>query len=61
MEKYIYGMRLRGFSLGAQPMDGFIRRKDDLTGKYWDILIYDRQLTEREINQYELEFLGVEK
>ena len=60
MSKYIYGMRLRGFSLGAQPMDGFVRRRDDWTGLYFDILEYSRPLTEREIKQYELSFLGVE-
>lgn len=28
-----YGMRLRGFSIGCQPMSGFIRQEDDPTGK----------------------------
>jgi hypothetical protein len=59
MERYVYGMRLRGFSLGAQPMDGFIERRDDCTGKFFDILVYDRPLTESEIYRYELSFLGV--
>lgn len=60
MERYIYGMRLRGFSLGAQPMGGFMERRDDCTGKYFDILVYNRPLTEREIKQYELDFLEVQ-
>jgi hypothetical protein len=50
-----YGMKHRGFSLGCQPMKGFIRRHDDTTGKYWDIIEYDRELTEEEIQSYELE------
>lgn len=50
-----YGMKLRGFAPGCQPMKGLIRPEDDTTGKYWDILIYDRELTEKEIRDYELE------
>ena len=52
--EYRYGMRLRGFSIGCQPMNGLLRREDDTTGKYWDILVYDRELTKDEINDYEL-------
>ena len=52
---YKYGMRLRGFSIGCQPMKGLVERQDDKTGKYWDILVYDRKLTDKEINDYELE------
>ena len=55
--EFRYGMRLRGFSIGCQPMDGFICRDDDTTGKYHDILVYDRQLTEQEIEDYELDAL----
>lgn len=53
-----YGMRLRGFSIGCQPMCGFVERLDDETGKYWDILIYNRQLTEQEIFDYDLEVIN---
>ena len=52
--KYKYGMRLRGFSIGCQPMDGFIERQDDARGKYHDILIYNRILTTEELKAYEL-------
>ena len=55
---YEYGMRLRPFSIGCQPMQGLIERDDDSTGKYWDILIYDRPLTEDEIETYELDDLN---
>lgn len=58
MEKeFKYGMRLRGFSPGCQPR-GVIRREDDPTGKYWDIIIYDRELTRRELVDYELDDLN---
>lgn len=53
-----YGMRLRGFSPGCQPKEGFVERKDDETGKYHDILIYNRPLTDKELEDYELDYLG---
>ena len=56
-KEYFYGMRLRGFSIGAQPTNGLIRRDDSITGKYHDILVYDRELTEKELADYELDYL----
>ena len=56
---YAYGMRLRGFSHGCQPMNGFMEGIDDLTGKYHDILIYRRKLTDEELIDYELDYIGV--
>lgn len=58
MKEYKYGMRLRGFSPMCQPMRGFIERLDDQTGRYYDILVYDRKLTERELSSYELDELA---
>ena len=56
-----YGMRLRGFSPGCQPLDGLIDVRDDKTGKYHDILYYSRELTEKETANYELDYLGMEE
>lgn len=56
--KYLYGMRLRGFSPGCQPMNGLKRSEQDYSGKYWDLLVYDRELTEKELRDYELDYLG---
>lgn len=50
-----YGMLYRGFSPACQPMKGLIERRDDTSGKYFDILVYDRKLTENEVKNYELE------
>lgn len=50
-----YGMRLRGFSMGAQPMEGFVKRHDDQTGKYYDIVEYNRALTQEEMNTYSMD------
>lgn len=55
MGRYLYGMRLRGFSIGCQPMDGLVERRDDISGLYHDILVYDRELTNKEIDDYELD------
>jgi hypothetical protein len=57
---YKYGMRLRGFSIGCQPMVGFLYREDDTSGKYHDILVYERQLREQELEDYELDYIGEE-
>lgn len=54
-----YGMRLRGFSIGCQPMKGFIERQDDESGKYYDILLYDRPLKDKELKEYELDFISI--
>lgn len=50
---YRYGMRLRGFSIGCQPMDGLVMAKDGT--KYYSILCYNRKLTDKEIEEYELD------
>lgn len=55
---FYYGMRLRGFAPMCQPMNGFVERQDDTTGRYHDILVYNRQLTSGEVRGYELDFLG---
>lgn len=57
---YIYGMRLRGFSLGAQPMRGLVDAFDDKDGKYYSILCYNRLLSNKELSDYELDFIGEE-
>lgn len=55
---YIYGMRLRGFSPSCQPMEGLVDHFVDITFKYYDILVYNRKLSEDELDQYELDYIG---
>jgi len=55
MRTYKYGMRLRGFGPGCQPMDGLKRRHDDPTNRYYDIIECDRELTENEKQTYSLD------
>lgn len=56
---FFYGMRLRGFSPGAQPMTKHvIERRDDPSGKYHDILVYDTRLSRKQVIMYDLEYIG---
>lgn len=55
---YLYGMRLRGFSPGCQPKDGLKDAYPDPGGKYHDILMYDRRLTDDECRDFELDYIG---
>lgn len=57
MSRYYYGMRLRGFAPMCQPKEGFVDRMDDPDEKYWDIIVYDRVLSKKELQDYELDFL----
>ena len=53
-----YGMRTRDFEPGNYPKREFIRREDDSDGKYNDILVYGRRLTDREQVKYQLDDLN---
>lgn len=54
---YRYGMRLRGFASGCQPMDGLLEW-NDCDGDYYSILFYSRKLSEEEMKAYDLDYLG---
>ena len=56
--EFRYGMRLRGFSPGAQPRGKFLRHENDPTGQYYDILVYARRLTDAEVVEYDLDDLN---
>lgn len=58
IEVHTYGMRLRGFSPGCQPMKGLLFTADDESGRYHDLLVYDRELTDKELSEYELDYIG---
>lgn len=70
MNRYIYGMKLRGASIGTIPSKGIIeiindRKRCDKYGQekgkyYHSVLTYCRQLTPKEMEDYELDYLGVE-
>ena len=61
MKLYKYGMRLRGFSIGCQPMKNFWERQDDDGSHdrhYHDILLYTEKLGDKDLASYELDYLG---
>ena len=58
--QYRYGMRLRGFSPGCQPMKNLVSREDDMSGRYYDILVYSKPLTDAEMSAYVLDYIGKE-
>ncbi len=60
MNAYVYGMKMRPFSLGCQPTAGLLKTEDDTSGKFWDILYYRRKLKPEEVAGYELVYLGIE-
>lgn len=51
MKKYFYEMTARPFGIGCQPK-GVIEFDED-KGE-WGIIAYDRELTDKEIEDYEL-------
>lgn len=55
--RYIYGMRLRGFAPGCQPKEGFVERRDSLSDRYFDLLVYDRKLLPKEEWGYDLDYI----
>lgn len=57
MSRYVYGMRLRGASPGAQPKEGLVEIQNS-DGRYYSILTYDRKLTSKERTDYELDYIG---
>lgn len=57
---YHYGMRLRPFGIGCQPKEGFVERRDDSSNLFWDIIVYNRELSNKEVDDYDLKFIGVE-
>lgn len=66
MAEFFYGMRLRGFSPGAQPKDGLVKCLDEYRAAwmrrpngrpYHDVLVYSRPLSQKELDEYELDYI----
>lgn len=57
-----YGMRLRGYSIGAQPV-GVVKHKDFSSKEngYYSYIYYKDELSEKEIKMYDLDYLGEEE
>ena len=55
---YLYGMRARGFSIGCQPKENYHSRYDSCSHRWYDIIAYTEKLTDDDVTQYELDYLG---
>ena len=56
--RYVYGMRSVGFGQGNQPDDGLLEHFIDMTETFYDILVYERELSHYELWKYDLEFMA---
>lgn len=62
MRTFRYGMRLRGYAPMCQPMKGLVRVEDGCVvndRNYHNILFYVRKLSDKELRDYELDYLGI--
>ena len=57
MKEYLYGMRLRGYAPGCQPKEGLMNVYYG-GGRYHNLISYNRPLTEKEMKDYELDFIN---
>lgn len=59
-ERYVYGLRIRPAGAWCQP-DGEERVADYCKkGRYWSLVAYDHQLSEKECDHFSLDLIGVE-
>lgn len=66
-ERYVYGMKMRGIAPGTCPKDGLVHWED--AGEdtrhshlgYYSLLWYDHPLTDKQVSDYELEYIGREE
>ncbi len=54
---YKYGMKLRECGPGCQPK-GFIKCENLENADYYSFIWYDKQLSEDEMKQYDLDYIG---
>lgn len=61
MARYLYGMPFRGVAPGAQPK-GIVEFYPPSVQfpQYWNVIVYDHPLTDKEISNYELVFIRKE-
>lgn len=59
-ENYFYGMAIRPASFNTHPRDG-LKSIMSGYGAYWNVLKYDRKLTDEEISHYGLTELRKEE
>lgn len=60
-KKYLYAMKLKSFSVGEIPIEGLLRAFIDdkiADSKIYSLVLYDRKLSQKSLEHYELEYLG---
>lgn len=55
--EYYYGMRLRHYGIGCQPSGARLVKLNRY--EYFDCIVYDKQLSNEDVDNYSLDFLGV--
>lgn len=55
---FVYGIKLKAFSIMHLPSYGLIKVEDDVAGKYTNILYYAFPLNDHEQNSFEMVYLG---
>ena len=55
---YKYGMRARGFAPWCQPTKAIVMAKKDESGRDHNILFYSEPLTQKQLEEFELDYLG---
>lgn len=64
---YLYGMITNGYSIACQPNEGLLGLYDHINNDnktykrdYWDVIAYNRKLTDEEIYKYDLDYIREE-
>lgn len=63
-EYVYYGVRCEGGHANKVPLDGFVKKVVDpelqsvIQGKWLDVVLYNRKLTEEELKEYSMERIG---
>ena len=57
MVKWLYGMLERPFGIGCQPKEGLIGVEPIIGRGCYDVISYDRSLTQEEKDHYNLVFI----
>ena len=59
--RYFYATKSRSLNVNALLIKDFVmayKNKDVDGSSYYDVLIYDRKLKDKEVKEYELEYIG---
>lgn len=63
-EYVYYGVCCEGGHANKVPLDGFVKKVNDpklqslIQGKWLDVVLYNRELTEEELKEYSMERVG---